>query len=364
MSKQRDHAGRQALEQAVSWGFRFLFIGVGLLALGWIKSGFVVIESGNRAVVMRFGEVVRISESGLVWSWPRPIDTVIIVPGTERQLTQTVTALDLNLETNNTETSTTNTETTTKDTEAAALLQAQEIPLDQRKNGYALSGDGGVVQVSGTVFYQVTDAAAYVLAQERLSQVLERTFLSSAIAAVATRQLDGVVVVNANAATDNGQNSAANMREQLRGDIRSAMNNRLQFLDVGIAISRIDLITNLPARARPAFDQVLAAEAEAARILASARTDAETYRQQGERDSTEIKQDAEAKANELRAQATVATAGILALSAERSPQQRSLLLTRLYRERLEGILRRAGLVSVVDGREPVRLILPGGSEVK
>ena len=344
MTTRRDHAGHQALEQAVSWGFRFLFIGVAVLGLAWLGSGFVTVESGNRVVVFRFGEVVNIGEAGLVWTWPRPIDTVVIVPGSERQLTQDVYALDqtpLPLD----------------------ALPPLDNPLDQRQNSYALTGDGGVVQVKGVVVYQVTDAAKYVLAQERVATALERTFCASAIAAMATRHLDGVAVVDAvGSAPNNAVN--ANQREALRGDIRSLMNKRLQQLDLGITISRVDLTSKLPARARSSFEQVVAAEAEAARIVASAYTGAESYRQQGERDRIAIIQSAEAKASELISQARVTTAGIVAYSAEHSVEQRSLLLTRIYRERLEGILRKAGLVTLVDGRDPIRLMLPGGTERK
>jgi regulator of protease activity HflC (stomatin/prohibitin superfamily) len=142
------------------------------------------------------------------------------------------------------------------------------------------------------------------------------------------------------------------------------MNRRLQSLALGVEISRVDLTASLPGRAKPAFDQVLAAEAEAARVIASARTDAEKYRQQGERDRTEIQQTAEAKAKELIAKARVATDRITSLAAESSPQRRALLLTRLYRERMEAIVRRAGVVTLVDGNEPIRLLLPGGTEKK
>lgn len=341
----RDPAGRRAIEQSVGLAFRFLFIGVGVLALAWLASGFVSVEAGSRAVVLRFGQVERLGDTGLVWAWPRPIEEVVILPGPERQLTHQVTALDV-----------------------ATRQEGQPLwtALDLRDGGYALSGDGGAVHLSGVVTYHVSDAPAYLLARDRLLPALERTFCASAISAVAGRALDGVLA--ARSAADTGDASAvaaaAAQREALRGDIRIQMNRRLKELALGIEISRVDLAAQLPARAKPAFDQVLAAEAEAARVVASAHTDAETYRQQGERDRVEILQGAEAKAKERLAEARVATDRITALAAESSPQRRSLLLTRLYRERLESILRRAGLVTLVDGHEPIRLMVSGGTERK
>jgi regulator of protease activity HflC (stomatin/prohibitin superfamily) len=339
----KDPASRRALEQSVDLAFRFLFLGVAVLAVAWLASGFVSVESGSRAVVMRFGKVDRVRETGLVWAWPRPIEQVVVVPSPERQLTQEVQALAV---------------------AKSAELSLGEVALDLRDGGYVLSGDGGVVHLAGVLTYHVTDAASFLLSRERLGPALEREYCASAILAVAGRPLDGVVA--ARSAAEAGAQAAitANQREALRGEIRALMNRRLQALNLGVEISRVDLTATLPARAKPAFDQVLAAEAEAARVVASARTDAEKYRQQGERDRTEIHQTAEAKAKELVAKARIATDRITSLAAESSPERRALLLTRLYRERMETILRRAGVVTLVDGKEPVRLLLPGGTEKK
>jgi regulator of protease activity HflC (stomatin/prohibitin superfamily) len=211
------------------------------------------------------------------------------------------------------------------------------------------------------VTYQVADVANYLQAQERLSSSLERTFCASAIAAIAGRGLDGVIATRSASEADAATLLAAGRRESLRSDIRVQMNRRLKELSLGIEVSRIDLTAALPARAKPAFDQVLTAEAEAARVVASARTHAEQYRQQGERDRTGLPEIAKANAAELVAKARIDTDRITALAAESSPEGRALLLTRLYRERMEAILHRAGLVTLVDGKEPVRLMLSGGS---
>jgi regulator of protease activity HflC (stomatin/prohibitin superfamily) len=338
----RDAANHRAIEQSVALAFRFLFIGVAVLAVAWLASGFVSVDSGNRAVVMRFGKVDRVADAGLVWAFPRPIEEVVILPGPERQLTQEVGALDL-----------------------SKRLDAPADPaLDLRDGGYVLSGDGGAVHLGGVVTYHVSEVATYFSTRERLAPALERLFCASAIAAIAGRGLDGVLAVRSASEAGDGAVAAAAQRDGLRGDIRAQMNRRLTELALGVEVSRIDLTARLPQRAKPAFDQVLAAESEAARVVASARTDAEKYRQQGERDRTEILEGAQAKARETITDARVATDRIVALGAETTPERRALLLTRLYRERMETIMRRAGVVTLVDGREPVRLLIPGGSERK
>ena len=118
----KDPASRRALEQSVALAFRFLFIGVAVMAVAWLASGLVSVESGNRAVVMRFGKVDRIHDSGLVWAWPRPVETVVLAPSPERQLTHAVQALTL-----------------IKGDDGQPL---PDLVLDLRDGGYALSGDG------------------------------------------------------------------------------------------------------------------------------------------------------------------------------------------------------------------------------
>jgi len=338
----KDPAGHRAIEQSVGLAFRFLFIGVAVLAVAWLASGFVSVQAGNRAVVLRFGKVDRVGDTGLMWAWPRPIEAIVTLPGPEQQLTQEVGALDL----------------------SKRLDAPGELALDLRDGGYVLSGDGGAVHLTGVVTYHVSDVAAFLMSRERLAPALERLFCTSAISVIAGRGLDGVLAVRSASETGDAASAAATQREGLRGDIRSLMNQRLKVLGLGIEINRVDLTGRLPLRAKPAFDQVLASESDAARVVASARTDAEKYRQQGERDRTEILEGAQAKAKEVIADARVATDRIVSLSAESTPVGRSQLLTRLYRERMETILRRAGLVTLVDGREPIRLLVPGGTEKK
>ena len=339
----KDPAGRRAIEQSVGLAFRFLFMAVAVLAVAWLASGLVSVEAGSRAVVMRFGVVERIKESGLVWAWPRPLEEVVMVPGLERPLTQEITALD-------------------------RIQSKERVPairqLDLRDGGYVMSGDGGVAHVSGVVTYRVNDAAAYVLARERLPSALERVFCASAIVAIAGRALDGVLVAPSGDGVSAGEAASAAEREALRNDIRAQMNQRLKLLQLGIELTRVDLTGRLPARAKPAFDQVLVAGAEAAQLIAAARTAAESHRQEGERESVGAIQLATAKAKEEVAAAHVISDPISALAAEASPKSRALLLTRLYRERMENIFRRAGLVTLVDGREPIRLMVQGGQVKK
>ncbi len=321
-----------ALDQSVSIAFRFLYVAVGALALLWLASGFKPVEAGARAVVLRFGAVVRTADAGLVWAWPRPIESVELLPGPERPLTQAVTVLDV-----------------PGRAEGNAKLGDE---LDLRKNGYLITGDGGVIHLTGTVTYHVTDPVAYLSSRDRLSPAIERAFCTGAIRASAGRTIDGVL------SAGSGDVKAAEHRERLAGDVRAVMNQILGQLAAGVEVLRVDLNAGLPDRAKPFFEQVVAAESEAARKVAESRTDAERYRQDGQQQRTRLIEQAQAAAREEVVRATVATDRIAALAAEATPARRALLLTRLYRDRIEAVLARAGSVSVVPNG-PVKLIVPG-----
>jgi regulator of protease activity HflC (stomatin/prohibitin superfamily) len=308
-----------------------------VLAVLWLLSGIAQIEAGNRAVVLRFGAVERVIGSGLAWAWPRPFEELVRVPAAERQLTLAVDRLDY---------------------DGRAKGQPPiGLGLDPRSEGYALTGDAGVVHLQGVVTYRVTDPAAYVLARGQLEPALQRLFCAAVVAACASRDLDGVMV--ARTQTGSAGEDSAERRERLRGEVRAGIACRLADLGFGIEVGRVDLTALLPDRAKPYFDLVLSAEAQAAQLIAGARTDATRYRREAENERTRILQGAAAEAKETVVRAHVVTDPIAALAAESSPARRALLISRLYRERIEAILRRAGSVLVVDGAQPVRVYLPG-----
>lgn len=323
-----------ALDQTVAIAFRFLYVAVAALALLWLASGFVPVEPGSRAVVLRFGAVVRTADAGLVWAWPRPIEEVVRLPGPDSQRTQAVGVLDV----------------------AGRAQNSIKLggELDLRENGYLITGDGGVVHLTGTVTYRVKDPVAYLVTRDRLAPAIERAFCTGAIRAGAGRTIDGVLSAGAGV----GDLGAAERRERLAGEVRAVMNVILTQLATGVDVLRIDLNAALPERAKPFFEQVVAAESEAARKVAEANTDSERYRQDGQQQRTRLIEQAQAAAREEVVRANIATDRIAALAAEATPARRALLLTRLYRERIEAILARAGSVSVVPNA-PVKLIVPG-----
>lgn len=329
------------LSAALRSAFRLLYAVVAVLAVVWLVSGIKPVEPGTQAVIYRLGAIDRVVTSGLALALPRPIEEVVLVPSGERQLSLAVDRLDL------------------LNRDNGGSLPAG-VGLDPRKDGgFALTGDAGVVHLRGSITYSVSDAREYVLARERVPQALTRAFLASTIAACARRNLDGVMVASPDSQNQAQNESLAQSRERLRGDIITDTNHRLAELGLGISASRVDLTANLPDGAKPSFDAVIAAESSAAKEIAEARTAAAKLNQETEAARAAILSAATAKAQETITAARLATDKIRSVLAESSPERRQLLITRLYRERIEAIIKSAGGTITVPEGQPARLYLPG-----
>jgi regulator of protease activity HflC (stomatin/prohibitin superfamily) len=343
------------IAQSVAIGFRTVYLAALLLALLWFLSNVREIASDSQAVVRRFGRIVRTQEAGLLLALPRPIETVQLLPGPERQLSHDVAALPSASE---------------KSTAAIGTSAgAQSLPVNAAP---FLTGDGNVVLLNSTLIYRISDPAAYALAETHVSPALDRLFRATIVRVTAGRNLNDFLVVQsgeqtgANAATG-GNAGVVALRSEVRNSLLQQMNDRLTQLAaegtaLGVEIQRIDMTAWLPPEARSAFDAVLVATQAADRGVAVARTEAERRRQEAERQSAQLVAGAQATATELVSSANVNTAGILALEKEETPETRGSLLMREYRSNVANIINRVGSVTLIDPAGGVRFVLPGNQK--
>jgi regulator of protease activity HflC (stomatin/prohibitin superfamily) len=333
------------LSSAIRTAFRFLYVVVAVLALGWLGSGLRQVEPGSQAVILRFGAIDRVQGAGLVIAWPRPFEEVVLVPSRERQLSLEIGALDL----------------LARDNDNAPAPLAGIDP--RRDGGYVLTGDAGIAHLRGTVTYQVVDPRAWFLNRDRATAALRRAFCAAAIQACAGRGLDGVMVAGLTGDEAGSDERLAQSRERLRGDILAGINRRLAVLDLGIEAARTDLVAYLPEKAKPAFDAVAAAAAGAGRELAEARTAATKALQESESARAAILAQAQAKAQETVSTARVITDGIAALATLKDPAEKLRLAGRLHRDKLDLVMRAlsaaGGSVIAVDGSQPVKVYVSG-----
>lgn len=342
------------IAQSVAIGFRSVYIAAMLLLVLWLSGNVREIAPDSQAVIRRFGSIVRTQESGLLVAWPRPIEEVQILPGQEQQLSEDISTL----------------EPPTQQSRALIGASAGSGTLPSDVSAY-LTGDGNVVLLSATLIYQIEDPIAYALSQRHVAPALQRLFRAAAVHVSAGRDLNQFLVVSnpgeprlaAGAMQQRG--AVAALRAEVREELLREINSRLEALtstgaSLGIRVDRVDMTAWLPPQAKSAFDEVLLAAQSADREVADARTEAERRRQGAGQLSERLVASAQASAGELLSNATVATAGILALEREETPPTRASLLLRQYRSRVAEILKRVGAIKLIDPRSGARFIMPGG----
>jgi regulator of protease activity HflC (stomatin/prohibitin superfamily) len=331
-----------AWAQSAKLAFRFLFIAVCLAAVGWLFSNIRQIPPESRALVYRFGQLVRQQGSGGLLAWPQPIERIVILPSEDRQLEFRIDQFEPD----------------------SALGSDFMISDYARENSaFLLTGDASVVHLQAALLYQITDPAAYILAAEHVGPALQRMFVASAVAVTASRDIDTILVARPElgAAT----NAAARAsREQLRGDLMNAINRRLddlaaQGVGIGIRVSRVDLAAAIPSGAKSAFDYVLIATQQADRDIAEARTGAAMTALRANQDRDRTLTDADARAEEKVTEAKSRTAAVDALAKGSPGLSGEMLESRVYFDRIGALLAKAARVDTVDSSGGISLMLPG-----
>src|SRR3984957_15515861 len=345
-----------AWAQAAELAFRFLFLVVFVLAVGWAISNCRQVPPDSRALVLRFGTVVRQARAGLLLAAPEPFERVIVLPSADRQIQFRIDAFQPSQAPGS----------LSALSAESSQSSAVSISANPRENaGILLTGDMSLVHLYATLFYQISDANSYVLSSEHVPAALGRLFSASAVWVAARRDLDTMLVARPE------RNSASDAfrlgRESLRSDLMNEVNRRLSDLasqgaSLGISISRVDLLPSIPAEAKAAFDSVLYAMQNAETAIAQARTQAEILTQRSNQGGDRIPTDAQALAQERITQARTRTDAISALSANREGLSGQMLERQLYQEQIGKILGAAGRVYSADAEGGARVIVPAGAE--
>ena len=77
-------AADRSLSDALRISFIILKVIMIVLVVGFLASGFRTVETGEKGVVLRFGQIQRTVDPGWVWVFPYPIDELIRIPVDKR----------------------------------------------------------------------------------------------------------------------------------------------------------------------------------------------------------------------------------------------------------------------------------------
>ncbi|PMS33857.1 regulator of protease activity HflC (stomatin/prohibitin superfamily) [Trinickia symbiotica] len=366
--------------QAVRLTFWFIVALAALAALAWGTSNVRRIPADSRAVVTRFGAFVRTQDAGLVIAWPRPFESVALVPGRASVLALQIQSLERDpraraadparsadaLQDSRMGQATEPGDDASPDADAqtgnTTATDSGLLPDALAGSGYLLTGDNGVVQLSATLYYRVADPYAYILQKGRLDAALERIVSASAVEIVMGRDLDTILVARPEALRSD--QAMTLKRERLRDDFAQVIERHLRALEaehagLGVDVSRVDVQAAFPAAAADAFDSVLTSLQQAERDIAEARTAAEHKRQEAQQSVDRIVEEARANGAERVATAQASTAVIQQLEVLPQGHGDPGLTARAYRDRIQRILAKAAHVTTIDPRDASYLILPG-----
>lgn len=200
---------------------------LGLIIVLWfVIGGWVVVGPNQAGVVARFGRVVRVLDPGMHFRLPAPIARVRLIP----------------------------------------LGQARNVGDTAR----LLTRDGAVVLLDYNVQYKVTDARAFLLTARNPEDVLRDNAASAARAVVGAQPLACLVasLELPCAATRDPAQLAAAMQAQVDASLTA------EGVSLGLAVTQVSVQgVEVPTEAKPAFDAIAKAHADAKAARATAAAD-------------------------------------------------------------------------------------------
>lgn len=301
--------------QAVS---KYFLILVAVVLVGIACSGIRVVESGNVALILRFGKLVgdtpeeQLHEPGLLFAFPYIIDEVIQVP-TGSVMEQSVTTY--------------------------------YTPDDGKtKDGaYVLTGDQNVAILSASVKYTITDPVAYALNVSNVNAVINACVSNAMLSQAAGSDVDLILTTG---------------KDKFAADSLALAEEKLAANNVGVTLSTLEMtFVGMPQEVREIYDEVNSATVKAATILESARQ----YREKLIPSSNSLAASYVAEANTAYSTATSnATAALAEFwgvleEYEANPQ---VVMTRLLTSKTEAIMAKIGTVRVVQDGEATILLIP------
>ncbi len=244
----RDAAGA-SLSEALRVSFRLLtFIMIGV-AVAFLLSGLSFVDPYEVGLKRVFGQIVGQVDEGLAYTWPFPVGEIDTVPMQNREMIVEEFWLH---------------ETPTDKAKPLRERRPGGEGLSPGRDGYLVTGDRNLLHLKLTVTYAVSRPMQYRMGASDPEALLRSELCNAAIHEAGLRTAEGL------------QGEGKNL-QQFVEQVKLRAQDKIDELDVGIRIVRIDVGNNItwPLAALPAFDAVT-----------RARTHADQLREGAERDAT------------------------------------------------------------------------------
>ncbi len=218
-----------------SMGTKGIILLVALVVAGWLLSGFYRVEPDEQGVVLRFGKFVQLTQPGLNYHLPYPIETVL-TPKVTR-----VNRLDIGMR-------------LTDDPRRGSTV-VRDVP----EESLMLTGDENIVDVDFAVFWVINNAEHFLFNVQNPEGTIK------AVAESAMREVIG---------RTNIQPILTGARQTIETGVQDLMQRTLDSYGVGVRVTQVQLQkVDPPAQVIDSFRDVQAARADAER----AQNEAQTY---------------------------------------------------------------------------------------
>ena len=273
----------------------------------WLASGFYRVQPDQQGVVFRFGKFTGITQPGLNWHIPSPIETVTIPSVTRENRVQVG---------------------------VRSGAEGRQAPRDVLEERQMLTGDENIVDIGFEVFWRIRDV------EQLLFNVANPESLVKIVAESAIREVVGRTVI---------QQAMTEGRGKIETDTQLLMQQLLDSYTAGISIQRVQLLAvDPPPPVVEAFNEVQRARADRER----SRNIAEAYRNdiipRARGDSEKLLQEAQAYREEVVNRATGDSRRFLSVyeAYKASPD---VTTQRLYLETMEQVFKGVNKVLVDPG---------------
>lgn len=241
-----EDASSTALSEALHSSFRILKVLMLALVLLFLGSGMFIVEPNEVVVKLQFGEPVGVGKEQLLqpgwhWAWPYPINEKVRIKIGQSQ----------------TVTSTTGWHATTPEMEARNEEPMPYGFLRPEADGYTLTADGNIIHARATVKYRITDPLQYTFDFTNVTQILTNIVNDALIYASARYTAEAALYKD-----------KINFRDAVLGRVQQ----RVEQLNLGIALDPSDVETKAPVDVRAAFENVNKAEQARSTEISKARS--------------------------------------------------------------------------------------------
>ena len=209
-------------------------IGVGLIAgvvaLGWLASGFFIVQEGQQGVVTSFGKFSKTVEAGFQWRLPYPFQAHEIVSVSQLQQVE--------------------------------VGRASVVPATGLRDSSMLTQDENIVDIRFTVQYTIKDARDFLFENAQPKDAVMLAAESAVREIVGKSSMDSVLY---------------EQRDAIAMDLAKSIQAQLDRLKAGIQIKNVNVLSvQPPEQVQAAFDDVQKANANREQL----KNDAQAYANQ------------------------------------------------------------------------------------